>query len=292
MKTLVGAPATCAVALLLACEPSGSPPVVPVDAHMLDGGMSSTSSDASMDASRVEHCGASAPESILDCQRAQFWADCGGSGGPTLACMNGDCVWFSTGCVAPPYVATDCSASDVCCDASADGPWPYVDGREAFIANGIQGVIEDLAAIGGRVITRDAVDLAVSVDPSFQATPSRVECDTALQRDFCASTGFAAGSGNEGILTISMGPERGGGRIDAVYLDIVQTRSGTLGARVVNEVQDDNVYPHPRDCRLAVTVPMTVSGAVVISTLDWSSPEAVHGRADLVVDGHDARVFF
>jgi hypothetical protein len=44
-----------------------------------------------------------------------FFASCGGSGPPRLACKDTDCMWFTTSCVAKGFVASECLATNICC---------------------------------------------------------------------------------------------------------------------------------------------------------------------------------
>ncbi len=70
----------------------------------------------------VAACGGGTPDScpgarpsIADCFQGAFFAECGGSGAAKFACTDSDCKWFTGGCVAAEYTASDCPADDLCC---------------------------------------------------------------------------------------------------------------------------------------------------------------------------------
>lgn len=61
---------------------------------------------------------------LASCVVGEFFADCGGTSEPILACALGgnsvDCRWFVGGAPPSPYVATGCTESDCC----VNGEWP------------------------------------------------------------------------------------------------------------------------------------------------------------------------
>lgn len=64
--------------------------------------------------------------SIDDCFVGAFFAECGGEAPPRLGCREEEgCYWFAGGNVATGFVASDCSAEDICCHEGS----PYVDDR-------------------------------------------------------------------------------------------------------------------------------------------------------------------
>lgn len=107
---------------------------------------------------------------IEDCARGYFFAECGGTGEPKLACADrGDardeCYWFSGGCVARGFSPTTCPADDVCChDASSgDRGWPYPESK-------FPGVYERLYAFGlGPWDRTRAMNVDVEIDPTLTA---------------------------------------------------------------------------------------------------------------------------
>jgi hypothetical protein len=94
-----------AVVLLAACDDDDDPAVV----------------DAGLDAAPLTSCPGE-PPALATCTQAHFSATCGDSeGAPRLACQGRDCVWFTNGCVAEGFLASDCAADDICCHEG----WPY-----------------------------------------------------------------------------------------------------------------------------------------------------------------------
>src|SRR3989304_1833811 len=92
-----------------------------------DGGASADAGTAS-DASASVTC----ESPLQDCTFGLFFASCGTTAAPVLACSEsaGRCKWFTGGCPAG-YRASDCPVDNVCCHTKADGLWP-VDAPGAF----------------------------------------------------------------------------------------------------------------------------------------------------------------
>lgn len=240
-----------------------------------------------------DDCGGAAP-TLDDCEFADlFWADCGGTGDPSFACWSAGCRWFATGCVPRGYLRTDCPPSDACCHATATGPWLYSDGAESYEPTSVGLIREDVAAIGSAIVTRTSgLSLTVTVEPDVQVlTPSQVWCDVDLAaHDFCTATGFSLRRGAHGMLALRVVD---GSRFDveALYIELVQLDDGSWHARTFVR-QEQEMPASRRDCRLTTSRPLEVTGNVVVTTLDFSQPEQVHGRADLSVEGVPARVYF
>jgi hypothetical protein len=125
------------------------------------------------DSEIVNHC-PGAPPDIESCFVGDFFADCGGDGDATLACHDSDCLWFSTGCVASGYEASDCDPNDICChaDPNVEGwTWPYSNSeywRLYFEFYGLGIVPWDRA--------REA-NLTVVVDGTLSAPITTVSCN-------------------------------------------------------------------------------------------------------------------
>jgi hypothetical protein len=71
----------------------------------------------------ADPCPAGAPD-LSACSVHHRFADCGGAGEPRLGCSETQgCLWFSEGCVAAGFTASDCPADNICCHSN----WPYDD---------------------------------------------------------------------------------------------------------------------------------------------------------------------
>ena len=71
------------------------------------------------------------PIELTDCFEGAYFADCGGSGHPRIACSDARsfaeaCRWFSTACVPRGFRETPCRSGDVCCDLR-HAPPPFDD---------------------------------------------------------------------------------------------------------------------------------------------------------------------
>jgi hypothetical protein len=73
---------------------------------------------------------------IHECRIGFFFADCGGSGPPVLACrFTNECRWFLHACVSEEYEPSSCSPDRTCCIPNArrgpGGLWPFA--RTSFV---------------------------------------------------------------------------------------------------------------------------------------------------------------
>jgi hypothetical protein len=121
----------------------------------------------------VSVCQGARPD-LSECKVGYFFADCGGGAEPALACREGpaplgpDCLWFSGGCVAQGFVASNCDSESVCCH---DG-WPFADDefdkrlRLDLHGLGTQPWDESTAAV-----------MAVSVDAALTAEEIELACE-------------------------------------------------------------------------------------------------------------------
>jgi hypothetical protein len=167
------------------------------------------------------------------------------------------------------------------------GTWPYADDWSA--ASDLASIDEDIAAAGYDVVTDDSpAPIGVTVDPSIApTTPSRVSCESGDSRELCASTGFVPMATGGGVTlrmvgTAAIQPE-------IVMLEIVRVDVSTLGARVFTRVSSEL---GDATCERAQTPRLRATGSLVLSSADLSSPELLHGRADLNLDGADVTVSF
>jgi hypothetical protein len=104
------------------------------------------------------------PGSLDECFVGDFFAECGPSGAPGLACSPSGraggrgCFWFSGPCVPPGFSLSACSEQNLCC---AQG-WPYAD--QAYYAD----LHPYLYAYGnGAWSAAREINIAVVVDPSI-----------------------------------------------------------------------------------------------------------------------------
>ena len=71
---------------------------------------------------------------LEECFVGDFFAECGGTGEDRLACSDtDDCRWFTGGCIAQGYEASDCPAASICCHEHGSGTyvqrWPFAGER-------------------------------------------------------------------------------------------------------------------------------------------------------------------
>lgn len=232
-------------------------------------------------------CGGARPTADR-CRIGLFRADCGGTGEPTFACGGGSCLWFATGCVAEEFEVSDCPETNRCCHGSPGHTWPFAD--DWTRADRLGDVTEDIAAYGSTPVTSDRpAPITVVIDPTVAVTsPSRVACTGAAIRDFCRATGFAPTDTGDGGVTLSMmstalSPE-------VVMLEIVHVDEDTLGARAfIRRTTEGPGLPY---CESAQTPHLTFTGTLTLSSSDLGDPSALHGRADLVLDGDTVTIGF
>lgn len=114
---------------------------------------------------------------IDDCMLGHAHADCGGEGEPVLGCHGfGDCRWFRGGCLPLGYVASFCSADNVCCQDD----WPYHAFEVFEEGPGVQGIESLLHGWGSRPwdSLRDTV-VEVQLDPELLFEMPQVSCNSA-----------------------------------------------------------------------------------------------------------------
>ena len=112
------------------------------------------------------------------CELGLFFGRCPGDDAAVLACSEatGSCRWF-TGSCPEGYAASACAPEDRCCEAGADGPWPFADDWRPRSSMAIALAVSELEAIGQERIDEAApVDLEVTLDPSH----ARVERPTVV----------------------------------------------------------------------------------------------------------------
>jgi len=226
-------------------------------------------------------CGGPRP-SLASCEVGLFRADCGGSGPATFACdpVSGQqCRWFATACVAREFLASDCGYGDPCCHGSPGHSWPFESG---WTASDSAGAVEDIAACGSEPVTdHRPAPIDVTVDPAVSPTvPSRVVCDSAVRREFCAAPSLDAFASGDGALTLRA--EGAPLNAEAVLLEIIHVDETGLGARVFTRTTTEVGMPY---CEAARTPHLRFTGSVTLDTGDLSDPSRVHGRADLLLDG-------
>jgi len=167
------------------------------------------------------------------------------------------------------------------------GSWPYADDWTANPSD----IDEDIAACGYDVLTAHRpAPINVVLDPAVPATtPSYVSCEPAATRHFCASTGFVPMATADGGVLLRL---NGLDTLDpeVVWIEVVQVDGDTLGARVFARVLPDLAVGAA--CESALTERLRFTGTLTLSSADFSDPSALHGRADLVLNGGAATVLF
>jgi hypothetical protein len=220
---------------------------------------------------------------VGECRQGLTWIDCGGEGPPRFACGEaGGCVWLTTSCVPEGYRATDCPETDPCCHRDADGSWPYPDHWRPPAPASAANMVEDIAAFGGAALTA-MPDITVRIDPSLPEEEPSVLCDPGVDRELCALgaptvidlwNGFALWSSSN-----LPGAEH-------FWMEISVVRETSIGRAYLRVAPVDEVDGAP-SCELARTRPSTtpITGTVLLRRFDLESPEDLHGRAELLIDG-------
>lgn len=106
-------------------------------------------------------------------QRTGISADCGGEGGPVLACSRrGECRWFAGACIADDFEASPCPADDVCCleDYPFDASWKHFTPEDASVFGFLLGFGT------GTWDAARASTLNVSLDSSLAASTPTLSC--------------------------------------------------------------------------------------------------------------------
>lgn len=104
----------------------------------------------------ASHSGPTGP-ALETCDYGLFHADCGGAGGPTLACdrVSGACRWFATSVVADHHEVSDCAPENVCCHEPGLGP------AEDAGAGGTRAWAWDEWVLSGDALARAQTDLGI-----------------------------------------------------------------------------------------------------------------------------------
>jgi hypothetical protein len=211
----------------------------------------------------LTNCPGEQQPSIADCYVGEFFADCGGSGPPRLACNDQQCLWFAADCGPAGFEASDCPADDICCH---DG-WP-------FPAAGYSTALTlDLYAFGPEPWDRTShVALGVVVDPTLTGTTTQVTCSgpnpNLAAYDPCADpvevTAFQGGTAR--VRAWPGEPFRAGWYL---WIEIVDDGSGGLGARAcAAEMIDTMVCPGAAPlCASAGTITISQLPIVDVRTL-------------------------
>ena len=229
---------------------------------------------------------------IADCAFGLFFGSCGTSAAPILACSetSGRCKWFTGGCPVG-YRASDCAIGDFCCHATPDGAWPF-DATGSFSSMAEVELASDLAAMGQSLVDKSVpAELAVTVDPLIGPPSSNVvTCSTATPLQVCQD-GVVLARGawaTDSSLVIRL---VGRGLLaEALLLELVPAHGAPI-ARLFVRDEEDSAEPSPTRC--LPFKPQFVSGTLRVSTIDISTPEAVHGALEANLEGgHTVAVAF
>jgi hypothetical protein len=225
-------------------------------------------------------CGGERPR-LSDCSRGLSFAECGGTGDPTLACDDtGRCFWFSDACVARDFVATDCAAGDVCCHASGEGEWPWASWGPS--EPGAAGrIADDLAMIGAQPITRSSpAGLSVSVAaPDDSPVSPTVSCTGDPGIALCTATEplalRAVSEGDTVVIGLSVASTTSP-PAQELRIEVVPQYDGRYLARLFTRAPS----PSPSDRRSCgeptASLPAQ-DGMLTIAPIDPAHPESAHG---------------
>jgi hypothetical protein len=187
----------------------------------------------------VAACGASttAPvSSLASCFVGDFFADCGGSGAPVLACRDdvSDCRWFTGGVIASGYDASTCSSTNICCVDR----WPFSDGAHESPLN------QDVYHHGTQPWDRTrAMTVPVTIDPSLPAGTGMFACTGSPPNSFQPSpcrdvntAGFYRG-GHPGTVWMIVGDTTSG----AGWYPHIEIDPTTSMARICTNYMNDAI---------------------------------------------------
>lgn len=243
--------------------------------------------DASIDGSSTSTaCGGPRPISIDECERGLYFADCGGTGGPVLGCVEttGRCAWYRTACVPSGVRPVDCPPDDVCCHSTPDGLWPYEGAWRPEEDMAAMEMVSDIATIGCAVVDETTpAEITVTVDRTVGAPASNeVDCTPGTALDLCGDGSLMRPAiGREGLSTVVLFRSM---RVlsDWVYLELIPS-SPSHRARVFVRPGNDFAVDVPTTC-----VPFemgSVSGTLRLNTADLSSTTDLHGVLEMNAAG-------
>jgi hypothetical protein len=232
-------------------------------------------------------CGSLRP-SLASCFRGLYWADCGGSGDPALACseLDGSCLWFTHGCVASAYRPIGCPVENVCCESSSAGPWPYPDDWRP--ADMTQRLAEDVALFGAMPITRESpADIVVVADEAIVAPVApTASCTEGLDLQLCDDASSfpimmpdVRFVGDAIVVTLRNRFRH----VQDLIVEIVPNDDGSGGiARVFLRLQSDLLREEPVCAVDYVELPEQ-SGTMVVSSFAPTASQPLHATLELSV---------
>jgi hypothetical protein len=214
------------------------------------------------------------PPLLADCFSGNYFAECGGTGGPLFACAVGEydgCRWFTDGCVSEGHVVSTCPADDLCCHDDFPFTHDQLGDEDAYWVG------EQLRASGTRPWNRhDHMDVAVAVDPGLVAQPTDLVCVGDME--------IEAESGPCGLDTVTAGlgdmmfiQTYSGGWGSTMQIEIDLTAPGGVRARACLAQRSD--IAAGRRCPFRDDVECAVAGLIVVNQLD--DAEALAGTLDL-----------
>ncbi len=250
--------------------------------------------EGGVDGSSMMACEGPRPGSIDDCQHGLYFADCGGTGGPVLACVEttGRCAWYRTACLPSGVRSIDCPPENVCCHSTADGLWPYEGSWRPERDIATAEMVSDIATIGWAVVDDTMpAEITVTVDPTVEPPASnQAVCTPGAALDLCADGLLMRPAiGREGIAVVVLFRSM---RIisDWVYLELIPS-APSHRARVFVRPNDDDAIDVPTRC-----LPFqmdSVSGTLRLNTADLSSTADLHGILEMrLVGGGTATLAF
>jgi hypothetical protein len=291
MSASMQTPVVVALVSLAIFACGGSP--TPSDGGDHDSAAESADASEPADAFATACPGGARPERA-SCPGGVFWTECGGDGPSVFACneASGGCTWFVGGCVAGGYRPSGCAASDICCETSEAGTWPFQDDWQPSMAMALSDTVEDIRAAGHMEIDRDAPStIDVTIDPTWVPTAGSIECTGDVAYDICDGTTAQIGGGDSFVLII---PVIGRPTSTGLTLEVVRSSIGDLIARAFPRQVTDAAPVGGASCESS-GVPEglpTVVGTIVLGSFEPSRASEMHGEARLVVGDGTAVVRF
>ena len=221
-----------------------------------------------------------------ECEFGLYEGSCGADSGtdPVLACSesSGRCLWFTGGCP-EGYRASRCPTTNVCCESTGEGAWPF----EVWMGAGMATVEStlDLSALAAPTV------MTVTIDPSRETSGSGPICSTGNPLRICTD-GLAEIERRPllwGPSLLVRFPSLGFSR-EALYLELVA--ADVFFARLFIRDETDAAPPGaPTAC--APPHDEILTAELLLNTTDLTAPHLVHGWLGVTLrDGNTVALEF
>jgi hypothetical protein len=213
------------------------------------------------------------PPRLDACFIGGFFADCGGAGSPALACHeNGDCRWFTGGCVAAEYETAPCPANNVCCEDN----WPFVGATNGELSLWLLGWGREPWDRARETSVDVAVDEETSASVAFNCNGTDPYDDPAQTP--CSGWAQSTAGGTSGDTFVILPDTEGQfGWMPVIEID-PESPDGTAKARICMYPYEDTV---DFVCKMERERECAATGLLTLSSLP-NRREALGGMVGLV----------